>query len=49
MMYKGYEIKKVTKCDWIIYKEGKWSNLNGDAGCFPKTLKEAKARIDSSL
>lgn len=47
--YKGYEIEKVTRVDFIIRENGKWSQLNGDWGHYPRTLKEAKSRIDNAL
>lgn len=52
--YKGYEIRKITSKDWMIYKDGELAFMNGkliinsnneyDKNAL--TLKEAKSRID---
>lgn len=46
--FKGFTIDKVTKNDWVIYKDGKYieelnNNYKDQRMC--STLKEAKARI----
>ena len=44
--YKEYEIKKVTRIDYVVYKDGEMHETM-TAGNIPRTLKAAKAHIDS--
>lgn len=54
--YKGYTIEKLTKKDWIIYRDGQFAPMNGfrmkgSDGTYARnamTLKEAKQRIDNA-
>lgn len=55
-VYRGYEITKLTRCDWIITLNGekvlnsKWcqkAESEYEKNAF--TLKEAKARIDKAI
>jgi len=38
-MYKGYQIERITRVDWNIYKDGKFVGHT-------RTMKEAKALVD---
>lgn len=44
--YKGYTIKKVTRVDYLVYKDGEIHETM-TPGNIPRTLKAAKAHIDS--
>ena len=44
--YKGYTIVKVTKNDYVVTKNGEYIETM-TAGNIPRTLKAAKAHIDS--
>ena len=41
VIYKGYEIEKVTRCDWVV-----WDRVNGGWLVHTSTLKAAKAELD---
>ena len=44
--YKGYTIEQVTRLDWVVRdSEGKMQKT--EEGRIPRTLKEAKALIDT--
>ena len=44
--YKKYEIRKVTRNTYLIYKDGDLVDLLSANGHYPKTLREAHRIID---
>lgn len=44
--YKKYEIRKVTRNTYLIYKDGDLVDLLSANGHYPKTLREAHGIID---
>lgn len=45
--YKGYEIEKITRNTFLVYKDGEMIDLWSMNGHYPKTYKEAKSMIDA--
>lgn len=44
--YKGYTIEKITRLDWVV-KDNEGKMKTTEEGRVPRTLKEAKALIDT--